>query len=372
MAEYRSTGKELRKSPKGLIAAILAFTLLAGSAYGVSKVLSGMETLLPEVTEPDVELDIPEVEDESSEDPDAVKYGRVIFPEERVHQGSLVLVNRDYPIEDAQEGIVSVFEQRNEYLAVRDMEVYLLDEPMLELNRMAKDFYEATGLSDLLVLNGYITKDAQKQLYEADLQRTGAGTSDIYAMPGCSEFESGYAFELGLLQNGMFMDFTAEDDHAWILKHCAEYGFVQRYPEGKSEFTHEENKPWVFRYVGVPHAWYMYKNNLCLEEYVELLELHPFDGEHCRIYDSLHRAYDIYYVPLDLSSESGEAEVPMPIGYTYGFSGNNKHGFYVTVSLGFEDDFSAPESSYEQESSEEIPADSEESSEIIADAPVIE
>ncbi|MBR4200577.1 MAG: M15 family metallopeptidase, partial [Oscillospiraceae bacterium] len=264
MAQYRSSGKELRKSPKGVIAAVLAICLAAGGAYGFRRIINGMEPLIADPVVNESELEVPEVSDESSEDPNGIKYGQVLFPEARIHQGSLVLVNRDYPIEDAAEGIVSVFEQRNEFLAVRDMEVYLLDGPMLELNRMAKDFYEETGLSDLMVINGYITKEQQKQLYESDLQRTGASSSDLYAIPGCSEFESGYSFELGLYQNGMFMDFTDQDDHAWILKHCAEYGFVQRYPEGKSEFTHEDNKPWVFRYVGTPHAWFMYKNNLCL------------------------------------------------------------------------------------------------------------
>lgn len=347
MAEYRSTGRELRKSPGNLLAGVLLAVIVVGSAFGISRVLNGMESLLPEQTE-EIELEVPEVSEESSEADPMAGYNPVIFERTKIHRGPLVLVNSDYPIEDAEEGIVSVFEQRNEFLAVRDMEVYLLDEPMLALNRMAKDFNEATGHSDLLVREGYITKDAQKRLYESDLQRTGGRTSELYAIPGCSEFESGYAFELALLVDGMFMDFTGEGDYEWILKHCAEYGFVQRYPEGKSEYTHVDDKPWVFRYVGMPHSWYMYKNNLCLEEYVEMLELHPFDGEHCKIYDSLHCAYDIYYVSVDPLSDEPEVDVPLPFDHGYSVSGNNKHGFFVTVSLGFED--------------ENAPADEEESS----------
>lgn len=344
MAEYRSSGKELRKSPSGLIAGILVVVLAIGAAYGVNRVMDGMESLIVDPPVSEAELEVPEpAPDESAEDPDAVKYGGVLFSVEKIHRGPLVLVNNDFPIEDATEGVVSVFEQRNEFLAVRDLEVYLLDEPMLALNQMAKAFYEETGLSDLLVLNGYVTRETQKRLYEADLQRTGGSSSDLYALPGCSEFESGYAFELSLLQNGIFKDFTDEDAHEWILKHCAEYGFVQRYPEGKSEYTHVDDRPWVFRYVGAPHAWYMYQNDLCLEEYVELLDAHPFEGDHYKIYDELHRAYEIYYVSVDPDSVEPEAEIKIPFDYQYSISGNNKHGYYVTVSLGFEDETSAAE-----------------------------
>jgi D-alanyl-D-alanine carboxypeptidase len=108
---------------------------------------------------------------------------------------------------------------------------------------------------------------------------------------------------------------------------------VKRYPEGKSEYTHVTDRPWVFRYVGTPHAWYMYKNKLCLEEYTELLEMHPFESEHAVISDQLGREYEVYYVSVDPDDPEPDTVVPMPIDCQYSYTGNNKHGFYVTVNL---------------------------------------
>lgn len=324
MAEYRSSGKELRKSPSGLIAGVLLVVLAVGTAYGVRRVLDGMVSLTAESSEPEVELEIPEISEEiPPEEPDP--YGTFLFAERKIHSGPLVLVNSDYPIDDAEEGVVSVFEQRNEHLAVRDLEVYLLNEPMLALNEMTEAFYQETGLADLLVKNGYVTKATQQFLYNMGGE-----------MPGCSEFESGYTLEFSLFQNGMFIEFTADDAHKWILEHCAEFGFVQRFPEGKADITGVSDRPWVFRYVGVPHAWYMAQNDLCLEEYIALLDAHPIDGEHLMLRDAQNRAYEVYYaavdVPADADAET-EISVRVPLNGAYTISGNNKHGFYITMSL---------------------------------------
>lgn len=324
MAEYRSTGKELRRSPSGLIAGVLLAVLVIGAAYGVRRVLNGMVPLTAESSEPEVELEVPEISEVvPPEKPDP--YGTFLFAERKIHSGPLVLVNSDYPIEDAEDGVVSVFDQRNEYLAVRDLEVYLLNEPMLALNEMTEAFYRETGLADLLVKNGYVTKETQKSLYNMGGE-----------MPGCSEFESGYTLEFSLFQNGMFTDFIADDVHKWILEHCAEFGFVQRYPEGKADITGVDNRPWVFRYVGTPHAWHMAQNDLCLEEYIDLLEAHPIDGEHLMLRDAQNRAYEVYYaaadVPADADAET-EIEIRVPLDGVYTISGNNKHGFYITMPL---------------------------------------
>ncbi len=331
MAEYRSTGRELRKSPRGLVSGIFLMVFVIGSAFFGSKVLNNMVSLEADNSE-EVEIEVPEVTDEV-ESGNEIDYGSVSVSKQRIRRGPLMIVNDDFPTEDAETGIVSVFEQINEYLTVRDMQVYLMDEAMDALNRLAEGFYEATGHSDLLIREGYVTKETQKKLYEADLQRTGGNSSDLYAMPGCSEFESGYTFELSLYTDGVFQDFTGEGDYEWILRNCAEYGFIQRYPEGKSEFTHVSDRPWVFRYVGTPHAWYMYKNKYCLEEYTDLLELHPYESEHAIINDQFGKEYEVYYISVDPEDPEPEAVLPLPIGYQYTCTGNNKHGFYVTVDL---------------------------------------
>ena len=332
MAAYRSTGKELRKSPKGLIAGILALFLAAGAGYGAKLVLDDMVTLTPADSQ-EVTISVPDETESLAEESDEIDFGMESLSPDDVRQGPLILVNSDYPTEDATDGLATVFAKKSDIVTVMDMTVRLNEEAIEAINKMAADFQTATGHTDLFVLSGFVSKDEQKRRYEADLQRTGNETSTSFDLPGCNDFESGYTFELSLFINGVFEDFTDEGDYAWILQHCAEYGFVQRYPEGKSEFTHVTDRPWVFRYVGTPHAWYMYKNKLCLEEYTELLEMHPFEGEHAFINDQLGREYEVYYVSVDPDDPEPDTVIPMPIDCQYSYTGNNKHGFYVTVNL---------------------------------------
>ena len=63
------------------------------------------------------------------------------------------------------------------------------------------------------------------------------------------------------------------DDHTatnpaylWLLENAQNFGFVQRFPLDKSDITHVENQPFIFRYVGVENATNMHNNNLVLEE----------------------------------------------------------------------------------------------------------
>ena len=57
----------------------------------------------------------------------------------------------------------------------------------------------------------------------------------------------------------------------WLREHCAEYGFILRYPPAKESIT-GRSELYHFRYVGVEAAEYIMENNLCLEQFVALYE----------------------------------------------------------------------------------------------------
>ena len=65
-------------------------------------------------------------------------------------------------------------------------------------------------------------------------------------------------------------DIVQSDTVEWLLAHCAEYGFVQRFPGGKEDVTGVMNETWHFRYVGLEAARYMTDNGLVLEEFLSL------------------------------------------------------------------------------------------------------
>ena len=85
----------------------------------------------------------------------------------------------------------------------------------------------------------------QEQL-EAEANRT-------VSRPGESEHHTGLAFDLQAGDVAM-EQFGSTEQGRWIEAHCAEYGFVLRYPHDKVAYTGIDNEPWHVRYVGTAAA----------------------------------------------------------------------------------------------------------------------
>lgn len=65
---------------------------------------------------------------------------------------------------------------------------------------------------------------------------------------------------------------TRDDVYNWLLENSYKYGFIQRYPSGKTSITGVANEPWHYRYVGKKAAEEIHQSGMCLEEYVENLK----------------------------------------------------------------------------------------------------
>ena len=59
--------------------------------------------------------------------------------------------------------------------------------------------------------------------------------------------------------------------YAWLAEHCAQYGFILRYPDGKTDIPGITYEPWHFRYVGVDAAKAIMDAGICLEEYLGVI-----------------------------------------------------------------------------------------------------
>jgi D-alanyl-D-alanine carboxypeptidase len=89
---------------------------------------------------------------------------------------------------------------------------------------------------------------------------------------GCSEHETGLALDLTASDTYTLDEYVAEDaTNQWLMDNCYQYGFILRYPTDKVAYTGIDYEPWHFRYVGVEAATFMHDNNLCLEEFYNLL-----------------------------------------------------------------------------------------------------
>ncbi|MEG0379916.1 MAG: M15 family metallopeptidase, partial [Eubacterium sp.] len=60
---------------------------------------------------------------------------------------------------------------------------------------------------------------------------------------------------------------TAEGQ--WLAENAHKYGFIIRFPNGKTNITGYSYEPWHIRYVGTDTATKIYNANQCYEEYLE-------------------------------------------------------------------------------------------------------
>ena len=89
----------------------------------------------------------------------------------------------------------------------------------------------------------------------------------VAAKPGYSEHHTGLAVDI--VSDNLEVS-TNDELWAWLAEHCADYGFILRYPEGKTHITGITYEPWHFRYVGLKAAKIIMSEGLTLEEYLEI------------------------------------------------------------------------------------------------------
>lgn len=127
---------------------------------------------------------------------------------------------------------------------------------------------------DLWISSAYRNNETQTYLYERETDYyIDMGYSEVQAkqlakksvaVPGTSEHEIGLAVDF----NNVTDDFKYTSEYEWLCQHAAEYGFIQRYPEGKESITDIIFEPWHYRYVGKENAKKINESGYCLEEYV--------------------------------------------------------------------------------------------------------
>lgn len=181
------------------------------------------------------------------------------------------------------------------------------------------------GVGSLVVNSGYRSYSEQAQLYEAALDKS------YVQQPGMSEHHTGLACDIELGMTGeeagatsallpMGQNAQIEQTTAWVAEHAWEYGLIVRYPEDKQLITQIAYEPWHVRYVGLPHAWYCFKYQLCLEEYLEMLS--ETGGYEVRL-DGI--TYAVFYQ----TAQDGVVYVPESQNYEVSHDGSG--GYVVTT-----------------------------------------
>lgn len=155
-----------------------------------------------------------------------------------------------------------------------------VDKRILEPLKEMLSAMRTAGLRPV-VCSGYRSIERQSELfYNYIVERVEEGWSyeDAFykaktriAAPGTSEHQTGLAVDIVGRNHQMLDSNQAQTKEAkWLVEHCAEYGFILRFPEGKETITGVEYESWHFRYVGKEAAGYIMENEITLEEYLEL------------------------------------------------------------------------------------------------------
>lgn len=123
---------------------------------------------------------------------------------------------------------------------------------------------KAAGFS-MPLLSGYRSYQTQVNLYQRYVNRDGQALADTYsARAGHSEHQTGLAFDVGSIDD----NYGTTPAGKWLVQHCAEYGFILRYPKGKEYITGYQYEPWHIRYVGKKVAKEIMNKGITLEEYL--------------------------------------------------------------------------------------------------------
>ena len=129
---------------------------------------------------------------------------------------------------------------------------------------------KTVGLT-LKLRSGYRSYADQGASFSRQLRLYPEATARLYyAEAGKSEHQTGLAVDLwdGVRRGSAF---TRTPQAAWLAAHAWEYGFIVRYPEGRTDVTGYAYESWHLRYVGTEISTRFGPNStLTLEEFLSL------------------------------------------------------------------------------------------------------
>ena len=249
-----------RTSQKHITLVLLVALLLLCAGCGTAAGTAAVENIPPVEAEPSAEVEFPtEVETPVTSGPSVLPEEPVAEPEPEpeielkegetltatghiltqvdgvTYVDGVIIVNKTYSIPES-------YPQKS-----------MTDEARAALNVMI-EAAAAEGIT-LVGRTDYRSYSFQATLYNNDVAKDGQAEADRYsARPGHSEHHTGLAIDLNSLETW----FGQTPEGLWLSHHCAEYGYIIRYPEGKEPITGYMYEPWHVRYVGTELAQELY------------------------------------------------------------------------------------------------------------------
>ena len=117
------------------------------------------------------------------------------------------------------------------------------------------------------LFNGYASQYWYGHETEMTYEEAVQLAEQVVMYPGSSEHQLGLAIDL-YDKYYTTVDYNKMNKafYEWVDTHCAEYGFIKRYPTRKQMITGWD-EPWHYRYVGQEAATFIMENGLSYEEF---------------------------------------------------------------------------------------------------------
>ncbi|MBQ7474293.1 MAG: D-alanyl-D-alanine carboxypeptidase family protein [Clostridia bacterium] len=187
----------------------------------------------------------------------------------------LVLVNADHPLSAASvpEDLTDLPMTRQDGRATAKARLYAANALEALFAEMA-----AMGFDDVSVTSGYRSYADQTALFEnyvageleADPSLSREAAEEIVttysSRPGTSEHQTGLSVDMHNMEYAN-AEFANTEVYRWLEENAWKFGFILRFPEGKTDLTGVKFEPWHWRYVGRAAAYAIKEQKLCLEEY---------------------------------------------------------------------------------------------------------
>ena len=202
----------------------------------------------------------------------------------------LLLVNKQNPLGETYvpEKLVDVDTSYTWYEKSIQLESATAQAAMAMIREM-----RAAGIDDVYITSGYRSYEYQKTLFDnymyeeylKDKNLTKAEREEkvrqYSAYPGESEHQSGLCVDF--ITSQMKSDlvnysventkggigFAETETFEWLCENAHKFGFILRYPDGKTDETGYSYESWHYRFVGIDAATKIHNSGKTLEEWVD-------------------------------------------------------------------------------------------------------
>lgn len=251
----------------------------------------------------------------------------VAYSEKRLQNGLMLLVDEAHPVpQTLSPDAVGILQRSGGRVFCRDTTAVLATEAIDALDDLFR--HARYARHNTLVVFAAARSEEQQRSALIDRMTALSRVTTFEAalaqakreveLPGCSEHQLPWCVDIRICDAWNAMPSSelldASPAGQWLLAHCAEYGWIRRYPEADAS----SHRGYHFRYVGKGHAAMMDALGLPLEDYLSLLRVY---GVLTLMDDAGAPAVTVIACPV---AQAGDTRMTLPLhGNVESVSGDN-------------------------------------------------